>query len=118
MNDEAEVPGGDLPPWGQPEGDCQVPPDVPLEAPSGVAKRKRQSLPIPDPLVGLLPLRELSKALGLPFKWLRRLTREGKLPCAKIGNRILYDPKRVADKVREACKYRNQHGKHPKDING
>jgi hypothetical protein len=118
MSDEAVVAGGDLPPWGQPEVNGQGPPEAPSGAPPGVAKRKRQSLPVPDPLVGLLPLRELSKALGLPYKWLRRLTRQGKLPCAKIGNRILYDLKRVADKVREACKYRNQHGKHPKDING
>jgi hypothetical protein len=114
MEIEASV-GGDE---GPPEGAAEVSAQGPREAPPEVAKRKREKLPPPDPLVGLLPLKELATALGLPFKYLRRLTREGKLPCAKIGNRILYEPKRVADRVRDAARHKNQHGQWPKDILG
>jgi excisionase family DNA binding protein len=67
----------------------------------------------PSELVGLVTMRQLARELNLPFKWLRRLVREGKLPVLKSGTRYLFDPITVARKIRGMAGYANQFGMSP-----
>jgi excisionase family DNA binding protein len=76
-------------------------------APEG-GKRRRGS-PLPDESLRLVTLEVLCERLGLPKKWVRRLAGEGKLPCARVGQRLLFDVDRVASRV-QSLALRNQYG--------
>jgi hypothetical protein len=67
----------------------------------------------PSELVGLVTLRGLARELNLPYKWLRRLVRQGQLPVLKSGTRYLFDPITVARKIRGMAGSNNQFGVSP-----
>ena len=74
---------------------------VPPGAPETATKKKRRPPPVPKQALGLLLIEQLAEVLGLPLKTLKRLARKGGLPCVRLGNRWYYDPKQVAEKLRE-----------------
>lgn len=45
----------------------------------------------------LLTLPELSRELKIPRSWLQEQTKAQRLPCLRIGRRILYDRQAVED---------------------
>jgi hypothetical protein len=67
----------------------------------------------PADLVGLVTLRGLATELNLPYKWLRRLVRKGKLPVLKAGTRYYFDAPAVARKIRGMAEDNNQFGMSP-----
>jgi excisionase family DNA binding protein len=73
---------------------------VPPGAPEG-AKKKRRPPAIPTEVLGLLLIEGLAERLGLGLKTLKRLARNGGLPCVRLGNRWYYDPDQVAGRLRE-----------------
>jgi excisionase family DNA binding protein len=79
----------------------------PPGAPQG-AKKKRRPPAVPKQALGLLLIEGLAERLGLPLKTLRRLARNGGLPCVRLGNRWYFDPEQVAEQLRQrADKNRN-----------
>jgi excisionase family DNA binding protein len=73
---------------GQGGGDAQPP------------TKKKRRVPAPTAMLGLVGTKELCRLLGLPVKYVRRLTAEGDLPFERIASRTLYDPERVKKVVR------------------
>ena len=43
----------------------------------------------------LVPLDALATLLGVPRTWLSGEARAGRLPCLRIGRRLLFDPRAV-----------------------
>lgn len=41
---------------------------------------------------GLVPLRKMASALGVPSSWLRAMAEEGKVPALRAGTRWLFMP--------------------------
>jgi excisionase family DNA binding protein len=72
---------------------------VPSGEPEG-AKKKRRPPAVPKEALGLVLIEALAEYLGLPLKTLKRLARNGGLPCVRLGNRWDFDPKQVADLLR------------------
>src|SRR5262245_20187976 len=59
------------------------------EPPVESAPKKRRTYPKPTRESKLVTLSELCTLLGLPVAWVKRMSRHGALPCAKIGHRVL-----------------------------
>jgi excisionase family DNA binding protein len=47
-----------------------------------------------------LPLDALAATVGLPRAYLRRLAREGRLPCLNVGGRLRFDEGQVREALR------------------
>ncbi|HZY84064.1 MAG TPA: helix-turn-helix domain-containing protein [Gemmataceae bacterium] len=75
--------------------------EVPSGAPEGATKKKRRPPAVPNQILGLQLIERLAETLGLPLRTLKRLAREGGLPCVRLGNRWYFDPEQVAVKLRE-----------------
>jgi hypothetical protein len=71
------------------------------QAPTGCKKRRKGKLPKPTADLGLVGVHELSKALGLPVKWLRRWAAAGVLPGIVVGQRHLFDVEAVKKAVKD-----------------
>jgi hypothetical protein len=84
-------------------------PPGPAEAPPK-KRQKRRPTPNPAKEFGLLTLPELSEALSLPLKWLRKQWKAGRLPCAKIGSRTFFAPEAVRETVQRLLSRCNQKG--------
>ncbi len=74
-------------------------------------KQRRAPTPAPTAELGLVPARELSRRLGLPLKYIRRLTAEGELPFERIGSGRYYDPGRAKKVVLYLAAY-NKDGRY------
>jgi excisionase family DNA binding protein len=83
-------------------------------APEAVTKKRRRPPPVPKQALGLLLIEQLAEHLGLPLKTLKRLARNGGLPCVRLGNRWYFDPEQVADRLRQRAD-KNRSGKYEFD---
>src|SRR5262249_52338676 len=60
----------------------------------------------------LVSLEELAVHTRLPFKWLARLAREGKLPALPAGNRLLFVLEHVEERILQMAR-KNKFGEYP-----
>jgi hypothetical protein len=49
----------------------------------------------------LLPLNRLAEHLRLPADWLRGEAEGGRIPCLKVGRRMLFNPEAVEEALAE-----------------
>src|SRR5262245_42321394 len=76
--------------------------DTPVPEPT-----KKRTIPTPDSVDFLVTKNTLCRELGLPKKWLHRVVKEGKLPCLKLGHRLLFNVAAVKDHLSELAESEN-----------
>ena len=72
--------------------------------------RRRRSVPAPDDAAFLVTMPILCTKLKLPLKWVRREASEGRLPCVRVGHRLLFHVQAVSELLRVRAARKNQHG--------
>jgi hypothetical protein len=74
--------------------------------------RRRRVVPTPDDPAFLVTLPILCAKLKLPLKWARREASEGRLPCLRVGHRLLFHVQAVSDFLRLRAARKNQDGQY------
>src|SRR5262245_43506510 len=74
--------------------------------------RRRRVVPTPDDpkFLGTMPV--LCETLKLPLKWVRREASEGRLPCLRVGHRLLFHVQAVSEFLRLRAARKNQDGQY------
>jgi len=55
------------------------------------------------PAGNLIDIQELAKATGLPVSWLKKGTKDGRIPGLRVGMRVLYNLDAVRSAVAKAA---------------
>jgi hypothetical protein len=64
------------------------------------------------PTESFLPLRRAAARLGVPVAWLRAEAVAGRVPCLRVGRRLLLNPAAVEDALMKRAGEAAQGGEH------
>jgi hypothetical protein len=83
-----------------------------VSADPGRQSRSKRIIPTPDDPAFLVTMPMLCTKLKLPVKWVRREASAGRLPCLRVGHRLLFSVQAVSEFLRLRAARKNQDGQY------